>query len=223
MDGQPAQIRTRQQQTNVVERTRGVELLLGLGYERPELLLTGKVLADQAAMVDGLLASQWPREMILTALLRPLPPSTRSVGAVISRRLQDLAVTPVPQPVAMPEPRSPEGGAGYWERYEDSKASGVWLPDAMASGEGLDTMVRRRTRFEECQECRDPVLDGHGSGLCPQCRGWVKCPLCSKFVPSGEACRECEVRPDEVEFESCPDHGDRFVKGTSCFLCGTGR
>ncbi|MFF4902305.1 helix-turn-helix domain-containing protein [Streptomyces sp. NPDC001068] len=218
-DGQAVDIRTQKKKARAVERTPGVDLLLGLGHERPELLLTGKVLQDQGRAVDGLLLDDFPRDLILTVLLRPLPTDTRSVGAVIARRLSDLASTPVPRRAVMPAPRDPENAPGYWERYEEIKNSSVWQPDAMMPGEDVDGMLLRRTRFSDCKECRDPITTPTGTDRCVKCEGWPRCPLCQKYAQPGTACESCEVRPDEVVFEVCEEHGDRFVQGTACFQC----
>lgn len=218
-DGQAVDISTQKRQARAVERTPGVDLLLGLGNERPELLLTGKVLQDQGRMVDGLLLGNWPRELILTTLMRPLPRETRSVGAVISRRLNDLAATPVPRPMALPAPRSPESSPGYWERDEETKQGSVWESDRMQPGEGVGAMMRRRQPHAECRECRDPIITVTGTDQCVKCEGWPQCPLCRKFAQPGTVCEVCEVAPHEVEFEVCEKHGDRFIKGTACFHC----
>ncbi|MGW2550013.1 helix-turn-helix domain-containing protein [Streptomyces sp. NPDC001635] len=210
-DGRPTVIRTQKGEPRAVERTPGVDLLLGLGHERPQLLLTGRVLEDQGRMVDGLLLGGWPKDQILTALLRPLPSRTRSVGAVISRRLQDLAATPLPQGRPMPAPRAPED-------YQDLDAR-TPTPARWGGHQDLDTMLRRGTQFADCVECRDPIVTPTGTNRCVKCEGWEQCPVCRKYVQPGTACESCEVAPDEVEFEVCETHGDRFVKGTACFLC----
>ncbi|MFC9280932.1 hypothetical protein [Streptomyces collinus] len=218
-DGSALDIGTQKRRARTVERTPGVDLLLGLGHERPELLLSGKVLADQGRAADGLLLGGWSRELILAALLRPLPPDTRSVGAVLAKRLSDLAGTPVPRAMAMPAPRNPEAAADYWERYEETKRASVWLPDPMAPGEDVHGMVLRRTRYSDCRECRDPIVTPTGTDRCVKCEGWPQCPLCRKYVQPTTACESCEVRPDEVEFVVCDTHGDRYIRGTACFQC----
>ncbi|MGW2496164.1 hypothetical protein ACWCV2_16900 [Streptomyces pseudogriseolus] len=215
-DGSALGIGTQKKRARTVERTPGVDLLLGVGNEQPELLLSGKVLADQGRVADGLLLSGWPPEMIVSTLLRPLPTNTRSVGAVLARRLSDLAATPLPRTMAaMPSPRS---GDSYRDRYEDSDGGG-WQPDTLRPGEDVDGMVLRRTRFSDCKKCRNPIVTATGTDLCVRCEGWPRCPVCQRFVQPGTACESCEVRPDEVEFEVCETHGDRFIAGTACFQC----
>ncbi|MGW3627620.1 helix-turn-helix domain-containing protein [Streptomyces sp. NPDC000880] len=217
-DGQPIDTPTQKRQARAVERTPGVDLLLGLGHKRPELLLTGKVLQDQARVVDGLLLEEWPQDLILTALLRPLPEQTRSVGAVISRRLRDLSSTPLPRHIPMPAPRDPEAGEGYWERYAAAKRdASTPMPRRYDDGD-IDAFIHRH-RWADCTDCRNPIFTPTGTDLCPECAGWPKCPLCHKFVQPGTHCERCEVAPEAVEFEVCDQHGDRFIKGTACFQC----
>lgn len=80
-----------------IELTEGVRLLQALGQERPELMLAGKVLADQGMVVDELFRLGWDVTTLWPWLVRPLPsPLKKSVGAVIAGRLKELLVTPVP-------------------------------------------------------------------------------------------------------------------------------
>lgn len=218
-DGHHLDTRTQKANARTVERTPGVDLLLGLGYERPEKLLKGKVLADQALMVDGLLLNGWTRDHILTELLRPLPAQTRSVGAVISRRLRDMAATPVPRPTQLPAPRHPEASGGYWERCEDGKQGATPTPESWDGHEDLDGFLFRNYRWNDCRECQDPIVTPTGTDLCVKCVGWVKCPLCGKYVQPQAMCERCEVAPDTIEFELCDEHGDRYIQGTACFRC----
>ncbi|GAA5070354.1 helix-turn-helix domain-containing protein [Streptomyces similanensis] len=82
-----------------VQLTEGVRLLQALGQERPEMVLAGKVLADQGMVVDELFLLGWQVENLWPWLARPLPsPLEKSVGAVIAGRLRELLVTPVPGP-----------------------------------------------------------------------------------------------------------------------------
>jgi hypothetical protein len=207
-DGSSPDIRTQKKQARTVERTPGVDLLLGLGYERPELLLTGKVLEDQGRMVDGLLLGGHDRDLILTTLLRPLPQNTRSVGAVISKRLLDLAATPVPRRMTMPAPRD-----GRWERPDET---GTWTPERMMGGEEVEL---RRSKYADCAECRDPIITFTGTDRCVNCEGWPKCPLCDRSVAPNAVCDTCQVSPGEVEVDVCELHKRRYVAGTACFDC----
>jgi hypothetical protein len=90
-----------------VEVTPGVALLLTIGRELPAFLLTGKTLADQGAMVTGLLKAGWTNRQLREVITRPLPPDTRSLGAVISRRLSDAAASTPLGAVDVELPRQP--------------------------------------------------------------------------------------------------------------------
>ncbi|MGW4087003.1 helix-turn-helix domain-containing protein [Streptomyces sp. NPDC004822] len=80
-----------------MELTEGVRLLQALGQELPELVLAGKVLADQGTVVDELFRLGWDVKTLWPWLARPLPnPLKKTVGAVIAGRLRELLVTPVP-------------------------------------------------------------------------------------------------------------------------------
>ncbi|MEV7025217.1 hypothetical protein [Kitasatospora sp. NPDC093558] len=76
--------------------TEGMALLLELGRREPRMALAGRPLADQAAMVEGLLAGGWTSDELTGILSAPLPDRiTKSVGAILSSRLS--AVPPVPR------------------------------------------------------------------------------------------------------------------------------
>ncbi|GAB7187102.1 helix-turn-helix domain-containing protein [Kitasatospora sp. Ki12] len=73
----------------------GMTLLLELGRREPRMVLAGKPLADQSAMVEGLLAGGWQAEDLLRILSAALPEKiTKSVAAILSARLSK--VPPVP-------------------------------------------------------------------------------------------------------------------------------
>ncbi|PNG19435.1 hypothetical protein C1J00_25695 [Streptomyces cahuitamycinicus] len=95
-----------------IQLTEGVRLLQALGQERPELMLAGKVLADQGLVVDELFRLGWQVETLWPWLARPLPqPLKKTVGAVIAGRLKELLVTPVPG-----QRRAwGDGSADHWE------------------------------------------------------------------------------------------------------------
>ncbi|MCX4657555.1 hypothetical protein OG249_37495 [Streptomyces microflavus] len=80
-----------------VDASPGVDLLLAIGADHPELLLTGKTLRDQGLMATGLLGAGWPVPLLWEVIARPLPePLRKTVGAVISGRLKAAALMPVP-------------------------------------------------------------------------------------------------------------------------------
>ncbi|MER6395961.1 hypothetical protein ABT263_07835 [Kitasatospora sp. NPDC001603] len=73
----------------------GMALLLELGRRDPRMALADRVLTDQSAVVNGLLAGGWPAEDLLRILSMPLSEKiTRSVGAVISARLSKIPGRP---------------------------------------------------------------------------------------------------------------------------------
>lgn len=205
-----------------VQRTEGVNLLLGIGHHRPELLVTGKVLSDQGLMIDGLLASGWTRELLVPALLRPLPPGTRSVGAVIARRVRDLVATPVPQAMPMPTPRSEGAGAGPggWEQYGQSKAQQHQTVPNREPHLGSGTYHGSAdTRWDDCANCDLPIFTPTSTDVCAKCLGWPVCGDCNRRVAPGAACSACFKMPPQLQFDVCEKHGDRFVHGTACYQC----
>ncbi|MFF8696285.1 helix-turn-helix domain-containing protein [Streptomyces sp. NPDC015144] len=115
-----------------VELTEGVRLLQDLGQELPELLLAGKVLADQSMVVDELLRLGWDMETLRQWLARPLPnPLQKTAGAVIAGRLRELLITPPPGP-------RPTRGEGSTDRWEGGKTP---TPPQYTAGAPI---VRRR-------------------------------------------------------------------------------
>jgi hypothetical protein len=82
-----------------IQLTEGVRLLQNLGLADPKLMLTGKPLRDQGAVVDDLLCAGWQVETLWSILSAPLPsPLRTSVGAVLAARLRQAADSPVPGP-----------------------------------------------------------------------------------------------------------------------------
>ncbi|MFI8084313.1 helix-turn-helix domain-containing protein [Kitasatospora sp. NPDC086009] len=104
----PAQRATEPRQAAAPARmTEGMALLLELGQREPRKALAGKVLTDQAAMVEGLLAGGWTRATLMPILAAPLPEKIRrTVGAVISARLSQIPpIAPVSESKSAPVPR----------------------------------------------------------------------------------------------------------------------
>lgn len=81
-----------------IGRNPGVDLLLAIGAQQPEFLLTGKTLQDQGMAVAGMLMQGWTREQVRQVIAgRPLPePIRTTVGAVVARRLRDALAGPPP-------------------------------------------------------------------------------------------------------------------------------
>lgn len=88
-------------------RNPGVDLLLAIGAEQPEFLLTGKPLQDQGIVVAGMLLEGWTPEQLRQVIAgRPLPDQiTATVGAIVSSRIKQALTVPAPQ--AARESREP--------------------------------------------------------------------------------------------------------------------
>lgn len=82
-----------------ISRNPGVDLLLAIGNEKPEFLLTGKTLADQGLAVAGMLLEGWTPEQLRQVIAgRPLPDQiTTTVGAIVSGRLKQALAGPAPR------------------------------------------------------------------------------------------------------------------------------
>ncbi|MFE7780374.1 hypothetical protein [Streptomyces nigrescens] len=137
----------------------GVELLLAIGNEKPEFLLTGKTLRDQGLTVAGLLLEGWtPAHLWQVICGRPLPAEVKtSVGGIVAGRLRDAMSSPAPSSV-------PTQDRGYQRRdeetptpasYQEKLARAAALPDAECAGDdGLcGRPVVAGTRF--CRSCSD--------------------------------------------------------------------
>ncbi|MFI7278605.1 helix-turn-helix domain-containing protein [Streptomyces sp. NPDC049879] len=204
-DGQGGGANGDQEQRQVV-RTPGVELLLRLGATETDprfaAALTGGVLADQGRMVTGMLAEGWTQAQVRAVITgRPLPPPeeiTRSVGAVIARRLRDAAAAgpPMAAPAAAATPVPP--------------AFGDHLGSAWAECGG-----------GAAGDCRAPVMPGYDQ--CWECLGM---PVCGcghrRFDPAlGGRCDTCEA--DDVfgaAFAGVPDADDPRVPAEDAFVAG---
>ncbi|MFJ4084999.1 helix-turn-helix domain-containing protein [Streptomyces iakyrus] len=114
-----------------IQLTEGVRFLQALGQELPELVLAGKVLADQGMVVDELFRLGWDVKTLWPWLARPLPdPLQKTVGAVIAGRLRELLITPLPGPRRT-------WGDGSADRWEDGETP---TPRQYTGG---DLVVRR--------------------------------------------------------------------------------
>ncbi|MFE5894848.1 hypothetical protein ACFQ6E_38785 [Streptomyces sp. NPDC056462] len=76
----------------------GVRLLLAVGAQRPELLLTGQVLTEQGRTVTAMLAAGWTHEQLRHVITgRPLPSPVRTtVGTIVAARLRAAQAYPPP-------------------------------------------------------------------------------------------------------------------------------
>ncbi|MFJ8727672.1 hypothetical protein [Streptomyces sp. NPDC093269] len=81
-----------------INRNPGVDLLVAIGADQPEFLLTGKTLADQGLVVAGMMLEGWTPEHLRQVIAgRPLPPEIKTtVGAVVSGRIRQALSGPSP-------------------------------------------------------------------------------------------------------------------------------
>ncbi|MCI3279126.1 hypothetical protein [Streptomyces cylindrosporus] len=124
-----------------------MDLLVAIGAEKPEFLLTGQTLRDQGMAVAGMLASGWTPEQLRQVIAgRPLPDEiTTTVGAIISGRIRQALSGPVPETV----------GAGTY---------------MSAMSVGVATLPRQTViPLQNCDRC-DHAFRSPQPGLCPGCR-----------------------------------------------------
>ncbi|MFE9558452.1 hypothetical protein ACFYMW_36480 [Streptomyces sp. NPDC006692] len=145
-----------------IEATAGVRLLLAIGAQYPELLLTGPALHDQGQIATALLESGWRAEQVEHVIAgRPLPrPVRTSVAAIVAARLRAAQSTPPPRPAVLTvgEP----SGSGAADR---SPAEAV-----------------ARRVLVECAACGNPG-PAAGEDLCPACLNWPPCTTCTGPTP----------------------------------------
>ncbi|MEU6054199.1 helix-turn-helix domain-containing protein [Streptomyces xanthochromogenes] len=83
------------------ERNPGLDLLLSIGAEKPEFLLTGKTLRDQALTVNGMLLQGWTEQQLHQVIAGQRLPDqvTTTVGGIVSGRLRKALLSPPPSSV----------------------------------------------------------------------------------------------------------------------------
>ncbi|WP_062214666.1 helix-turn-helix domain-containing protein [Streptomyces sp. NBRC 109706] len=187
-------------------RSPGVELLLAIGQERPEYLLTGRTLSDQGLMVTGMLDAGWSPELVRQIVAgRPLPPAGEiraSVGAIVAARLRD-AVSSGPPPPPGQHPfgagslngndhgHSLDHGAGSsgrpgspgrpWDTPTPTAPTyGQHLTRVMSECEGQDGACGRPVRpgYDLCTGCLDLPWCECGAARIDPGRGEERCPDC---------------------------------------------
>lgn len=131
-----------------IARNEGVDLLLAIGAEKPEFLLTGTTLRDQGLTVTGMLAEGWTREQLRQIISgRELPsPIRTTVGAIVATRLRQALTSPVPRP-----PR-PLGAAS------EGKEAGA--PEKIGCS-GCGSRILASDAFDDqmCKPCRNERSD----------------------------------------------------------------
>ncbi|MGW6317587.1 hypothetical protein [Streptomyces sp. NPDC055099] len=141
--------------------TAGEQLLLSLGAQHPDLLLTGQALTDQGDVVQDLLQAGWTPEQVRHVIAdRPLPrPLHHTVGAIIAARLRTAQATPVPGSAAPPTKSAPSAAAGR------TVAEAIF-----------------HRALVECAGCGSPSR-APGQDLCPTCLDWPTCTACTGPTP----------------------------------------
>jgi hypothetical protein len=130
-----------------ISRNPGVDLLVAIGAEKPEFLLTGKTLQDQGMAVAGMLLEGWTPEQLRQVIAgRPLPDQiTTTVGAIVSSRLRQALAGPVPETVG----------------------HGAYMAPMSV---GVATLPRRTViPLQNCDRC-DHAFRSPERGLCRTCR-----------------------------------------------------
>ncbi|MFC4469255.1 hypothetical protein ACFPH6_32875 [Streptomyces xiangluensis] len=165
----------------------GVRLLLAIGAQRPELLLTGHVLAEQGRTVTAMLDAGWTREQLQHVISdRPLPhPVRTTVGAIIAARLRAAQAYPPPATVA---------------DHHDAPAGADPPPRSTSSSAAARTVSEALTyrALVECAGCGAPGT-ALGEDLCPACLGWPLCQTCPgptprRAHPDGDgSCTSCHA------------------------------
>jgi hypothetical protein len=148
----------------------GIRLLLELGAERPELLLTGKALTDQGRVATVMLEAGWSREHLRHIIAaRPLPDPVRTtVGAIVAARLRAAQAYP-----------PPAAAAGHHdEPARDAPPPQAAVPAAAST---VSEALTHRA-LVECAGCGRPGTVP-GEDLCPACLGWPLCRTCPGPTP----------------------------------------
>ncbi|MGA4960265.1 helix-turn-helix domain-containing protein [Streptomyces lavendulocolor] len=139
----------------------GMTLLLAIAARRPEFLLTGKPLQDQAAVVNDLLAAGWTQKQVFQVVAgRPLPQPVRtSVGAVVASRLREAQRSPSPSAVPAQMQRAPEGETPTPDSWPEKRARTARL--AAVECVGMDGMCGRPTEAgsQFCRSCSSTSIN----------------------------------------------------------------
>ncbi|MGW0210466.1 hypothetical protein ACWDZ8_33380 [Streptomyces sp. NPDC003233] len=152
----------------------GIQLLLGVGAARPELLLTGQALTDQGRVVTVMLQAGWSSEQLRHVIAdRPLPSPVRTtVGAIIAARLRAAQ--------AYPPPATAAGWHDGPSLQEPFAPSARRSSAAQAAGTVSEALTYRA--LVECAGCGRPGA-APGEDLCPACLGWPPCHTCPGPTP----------------------------------------
>ncbi|MEU6284917.1 hypothetical protein [Streptomyces sp. NPDC047028] len=157
----------------------GIQLLLELGADRPELLLTGQTLTDQGRVVTVMLEADWSREQLRHVIAdRPLPKPVRtSVGAIIAARLRAAQAYPPPATTT-----TTAAGGGQDDPFFQEPLT---LPARRSSAAPAARTVSEALTYRalvECAGCGKPGT-APAEDLCPACLDWPLCHTCPGPTP----------------------------------------
>ncbi|MEU5426868.1 hypothetical protein AB0H73_14860 [Streptomyces olivoreticuli] len=184
-------------QERPVAPTPGVELLLAIGAQQPEFLLSGRTLADQGLAVTGMLAEGWlPDHLRQIIAGRPLPvPVRTTVGAVVASRLRAAMAGPAPSRA----PRLPQQRAADWG-YAPGPAATPSPPSWTEQHDALEAAAAGRGPLRDCDGdgglCQRLAI--RGEAMCGEHLGWELCPQCAarRVEPGVTVCDYCKDTPD---------------------------
>ncbi|MER5604171.1 hypothetical protein [Streptomyces sp. NPDC002265] len=147
----------------------GIRLLLQIGADRPELLLTGPALTDQGRVATVMMEAGWSAEQLRHIITgRPLPTPVRtSIGAIIAARLRAAQAYPPPVTAVARQDAAPLD-----EPLADATSK---QSSTVAAGSVTQALTYRA--LTECTDCGVPAT-APGEDLCPACLGWPLCRTC---------------------------------------------
>ncbi|MFJ5779291.1 hypothetical protein [Streptomyces sp. NPDC093094] len=169
----------------------GIRLLLQIGSERPELLLTGKALTDQGRVATVMMDAGFSAEQLRHIVAgRPLPAPVRtSVGAIVAARLR--AAQAYPPPTLTGHHHDP----AHMHGERSARPVPVERSTAAGAARTVDEALAYRA-LVECAGCGVPAT-APGEDLCPACLGWPPCRTCPgptprRATPTGDGrCTTC--------------------------------
>ncbi|MEU6017002.1 helix-turn-helix domain-containing protein [Streptomyces sp. NPDC047515] len=144
-------------------RSPGVDLLLAIGANSPQFLLTGKTLTDQGLTVTGMLIEGWTEDQLRHVIAgRPLPDEVKtSVGAIVARRLRDAIASPPPSTVPK-LPAQAEDPFGPSRGTEET-----WTPPPWTDQQAIDAAREKNECDGKNGSCGKPRRPG--SSFCWEC------------------------------------------------------
>lgn len=133
----------------------GAAILLAVARLQPRLAVAGKVLADQALYLEGMLANGWTVEDLVLMLAVEPPAEMRSAGAILAARIKRIP----DKPASLPR-QDPAAAGSSWSEPKTSVAEALAFRGAKPS----------------CVECGRIPMDGYDR--CARCMDWPYCIAC---------------------------------------------